>query len=167
MLKSRRSRWTHCANVFWLYFSIKQNQASCKYLMKVFIKHKANISLFRRVDYAGSRYVGIWEGLVHWKDTHSSKLYGVHLSLPKFPSVLSLTSFNLFSSRVPYITLSLKGTGMVGQPSDEQQVRNDINSLALTSAYRWGRRREDDPGVQTIGPGTTAGYFPELDSKIQ
>lgn len=55
---------------------------------------------------------------------------------------------------------------MVGQPTDQHQVRNDINSLALTSIYRGGRRG-DDPVIQTLGPGTTVNYFLELDSKIQ
>lgn len=88
---------------------------------------------------------------------YSSELHSVHLS---FPSVSRLMSSNLIKSRV-----LLEGT-LVGQPTDQHQVRNGINSLALTSIYRGGRRG-DDPVIQTLGPGTTVNYFLELDSKIQ
>lgn len=90
----------------------------------------------------------------------SSELHSVHLSLP---SVSRLISPNLLNSRV-----LLEGTLVVyGGPAHRSaSSENDINFLALISTYREGRRGED-PVVQIIGPGTTANYFLELDSKIQ
>lgn len=95
------------------------------------------------------------------KSMCSSDLHSVRLSLP---SVSRLISPNLLNSRV-----LLEGTLVVyGGPAHRSaSSENDINFLALISTYREGRRRGDDPEVQIIGPGTTANYFLELDSKIQ
>lgn len=101
------------------------------------------------------------------KNMYSSELHRAHPSLLKFPSVLSLISSNLLSSRV-LKSLSLTGTPAGYGGSAHRSMSSEKWILwVVTSVYRGGRRRGDDPMVQIIEPGTTADYFLESDRKIQ